>query len=304
MIHTKFGWTNDDEFLWGDLLYSSRGVERVKISDPLQLRCRLLGERDGSLGEWSTAANTLFASRCEPLSIALLHSFAAPLMRFQSHETPVICYLCRRSVTLDLMMAAIASAWGKPDGLFLGNDNPSVSQQLTTRSLGNLPAIYNRLELIDPGIISSTIWHLIRSKQKTILATASTVSVVKMIYQGPRKRRVLELKWIIPEGLNRIMHQQILPTLINNRGNAGHAYLSWLVQPENRKWAKAAFKQYADEFGMASRTRRIKFNALAEFAAAITVAGIICRNLGILEFSIDRISEWLMERILWKHRAI
>jgi Domain of unknown function (DUF927) len=319
----QFGWKNEDtEFLYGLTLYGKHGKRDVAGSDELQIRTSKRNEwigpySRGNLHSWTRAANSLFAAGCEAQSLTLLASFAAPLMRFQAGDEggAIISLVTRKSGTgKTTALAGAASVWGKRDGLGLTNSDSKISKFLTLGALGNLPIVYDEIETKDPKIIRDFVENFTNGRDKmratrtgsiahtastwqTVLISASNASLIDAMSTGndipALGRRILELPLIIPEALKHAIGDRLQQELTNNRGWAGDAYLTWLIQPANLAWTKAALEQWTAQVWQETKLGP-DYRFWVRLTGAVAVAGTIVNQLGLMEFSPNRIIEWLI----------
>ena len=320
MRYDQFGWKQDDTaFLYGLDLYGPAGTTHVMGNDELQVRCKedWVGPcKGGDLEGWKQAVNALFASGCEPQSVALLAAFAAPLMRFQERdEGGAIIHLVTRESGTGKSTALIgaASVWGRREGLGLTNEDTKVSKALTLGALGNLPVVYDEITLRDPEAIRAFVVNFTNGRDKmratragaihhtastwqTILISAANSSLVDAlsVQNNPEAPayRIMEFSLDVPKAYEQ--GDRLRKALRNNSGYAGKAFLEWLVQPGNLAWTKATLQQVTqqtwDRTGFRSEHR-----FWVRTLAAIAVAGVIVKQLGLVEFSVERIMAWLFE---------
>lgn len=321
--YEQFGWkTEDTEFLYGLTLYGKSGKVDVSGSDELQVRTSKRNEwvgpcARGNLNSWSNSANSLFAAGCEAQSLALLASFAAPLMRFQAGDEggAIVSLVTRKSGTgKSTALAGAASVWGKREGLGLTNADSKISKFLTLGALGNLPLVYDEIETKDPKIIRDFVENFTNGRDKmratrtgsiahtastwqTVLISASNASLIDAMSTGndvpALGRRILELPLVIPEALKHAIGDRLQQELTNNRGHAGDAYLTWLVQPDNLVWTKEALQHWTQQVWEQTRLGP-DYRFWVRLAGAVAVAGTIVSKLGLLEFSPKRIMDWLL----------
>ena len=322
MKFDQFGWKeNETAFLWGKRLFKAGGNEVVSGGEEVNLRGQWLLPRPGAdLRKWSEAANVFFAKGSEPQAVALLAGFAAPLMRFHATDEggAVLSLVSPKSGTgKTTALAAGASIWGRMEGLSLTNIDTRVSKAITLGVLGNLPVIYDELSNRDPEVVKEFIMVFTNGRDKmrgtveggirhtaahwqTILLTASNLSIVDLISSTSNIDapgfRVLELQVSVPPGREAQIGDKLRQTLDRNCGVAGEAYLNYLMQADVLAYVKEAIPRLTAE--MWARTKlETQHRFWVRTIASIAVAAQMVRQLGILEFSPQRIVDWLVEQV-------
>lgn len=320
--YEQFGWKDDDtSFFWGKRLYTHDSIHTVVGSDEVKTRAAFLTPKPGgSLQAWSRAADKLFAVGCEPHAFALLCSFAAPFMRFQSGDEggALVSLVSPESGTgKSTALAAVASVWGQYDGLSLNNYDTRVSKGITLGVLGNLPAVYDEIAHRDPevlkefvltftngrdrmrGTVDGAIRHT-AARWQTILVTAANRSIVELIRStDPTDApgfRILEFHTTPLVGMSKTDGDRLKEELKLNAGHAGEAYLDYITTPEANAWVRTAVRKHTEEVWS-----RGKFNHEHRFwvrtIGSVSVAATIVHKLGILSFSPERIVNWAIEHI-------
>lgn len=255
----------------------------------------------GTTAAWSEAANMLMAGGCEAQSFALLSSFAAPLMAlFPTKEGGAVVSIHggRRSGK-SVAMAAAGSVWGLPSMLALGNGGLARVAELR-----HLPVLATTLAHRDPYVASEFISAFLGPRDhRTMMLCIGGVSLRESIVPA-MGGCVTEFPVYVPRGL--IAPDKSSPSvlerkLLDNRGNAGVAYLHALCQPEVVPWAKkmlaSKYGVMVDELGLGLEWR-FQMRAIA----AVWIAGEICVRAGILEVSPERIARWAMDKCLPKKK--
>jgi hypothetical protein len=322
--YEQFGWKNDETaFLYGLDLYTAKGVERVSGNAELQTRCReeWVGPcKRGSLDGWKSTVNALFVAGCEPQSICLLASFAAPLMRLATSEeggAVLHLYTFESGTGKTTGINGAASVWGRKEGLSLTNEDTQVAKALTLAALGNLPVMHDELSVRDPKAIRDAVMEFSNGRSRmrgtrtgqirhtagtwqTIMISASNISLVDVLSSRDTidapAARVIELPFKIPANLKQQYGDKLNRALRANSGWAGDAYLRWLVP--NIGWAKEAMEKISEDLWAETKwPRAARF--WIRTIAGILVAGKIVEDLELVDFSVERLRDWMVKNVSW-----
>lgn len=318
----QFGWKEDNTaFLWGRKLYTPSGIVEVSGSDEVNYRAKMLGPKGGSLDEWRRAANRLFAAGFEPQSIGLLCGFAAPLMRFHGTTEGGAIFSTvsdRTAGGKSTALEAAASVWGQLRGTQLVDEDTKVAKGLKLGIYGNLPCTYDELAQRDPELIrqfvllftggvdrdrgttQGTLIHT-KSEWQTILLLASNKPLVDILSSIPGASsapsyRLLEFQASLPEGTDKPAGDAMRRAFFANAGHAGDAYLRYLVKPEVIEYVKQAIPIATQQVWEQTKLNN-DFRFWVRTVASIIVAGTIVEQLGILDFSVPRITTWLFDHM-------
>lgn len=320
MQYEQFGWKGEGAFLYGTQLYTPTSVTPALGNEEVRLRGQYLRPAPGgSLERWQAAANKLFAKGCEAQAFALLCSFAAPLMRFHStgEGGAIVSLTNEKSGTgKTTALEAVASVWGREEGLKLTDDDTRVSKGLTLGVLGNLPCTYDELYGRDPEIIKNFVLMFTNGRDKmrgtqngeikhtkatwqTILVLASNNSIVDILNSvdgtDAPSYRVLEFHTDIPKGIHG-KGDELKRALKDNSGYAGDAYLRRLVHPQTMQFVRdglPAWTQQVWDYTGLSNEHRFWVRTIA----SVIAAGAVVKGMGLLEFSPQRIANWAMEQV-------
>jgi hypothetical protein len=324
--YSQFGWKDaDNSFLFGNKLYTQNKTLAVVGAPEIERRARMLGPRAGSLAAWSAAANTLFATGCEPQSFALCCAFGAVLMRFLSEEEggAIVNLVSEVSATgKTTALEAIASVWGELDGLRLLDEDTQISRGVMLGTLGNLPCVFDELHKRDPDSIRTfcTMFTSGRDKLRakadgsirdpagdwqTILILGSNISLTDIMHtKNPEEAqafRILEL--IAEQTFTGNEGDKLRRTLKENRGWAGDAFVRYLMQPGVLQAVRADLDNIVNElwseFYGFDRRHRFWVRALA----CALCAGRIVTHIGILDFNSSRIIEWVINTLQDRNRS-
>ena len=326
--YDQYGWkANNTAFLYGTKIYTSQGEFEVAGSHELAIRNQWIGPGANAKGDtscgverWSNAANSLFAAGCEAQSVALLASFAAPLMRFLATDEggAIISLVTRKSGTgKTTALAAVSSVWGDRKGLSLTNDDNKVTKWLSLGALGNLPVIHDEIQTRDPLAIRDFVINFTNGRDKmratrdgeikhssstwqTLLVSASNSSLVDALASTSKADapayRILELPLDIPDDLKVVFGDKLKNELILNAGYAGEVYARYIVQPDVIAFIKAALEKYVHDIWTKTHLSN-EHRFWVRAVAVILVASLLVKQLDLIEFSVDRIADWLLAQI-------
>ncbi len=327
--YEQYGWkAQETAFLYGAKLYTAAGTTDAAVSHELSVRnqwigpgCNIKGSPEAfGLERWKQSVNALFATGCEAQSVALLASFAAALMRFTGTDEggAIISLVTRASgVGKTVALAGASSVWGDRKGLSLTNEDNRVTKWLTLGALGNLPLVYDELQTRDPIALRDFVINFTNGRDKmratregqirhststwqTLLITASNSSLVDSLSQSSQSDapafRVLELPLSVPKDLAYQMGDKLKNELIANAGYAGEVYAEYLAQPAAVAFIRDAVPEAIEKI-YAKTGCKNEHRFWVRAAACITVASLIVKELELVEFSSDRIVQWLLNQI-------
>jgi putative DNA primase/helicase len=318
----QFGWKNEDtEFLIGRRLYTSAGIKEVNGNDTLQQRARYFDgprSRNASLERWQRAANKMFAKGFEHQSLAILCGFAAPLMRFHSEGEggAIVSFISDKTNSgKTTALEAAASVWGDHRGLKLDDSDTRVAKGLKLGILGNLPCTFDELYERDPEEIRKFVIAFTNGMDKdrgtvdgglrvnkadwqTILLLSSNKSIVDALSNldasDAPAARVFELSTALPPGSNEDDFDKARRELNHNHGFAGHEYMKALMQPGHVNEIKENIPRYTKIVRKAAQLEA-KHRFWTRMIVSVLIAGTIVQRIGLLEFDIKRIRDWLLQ---------
>ena len=239
----------------------------------------------GTLEAWTEAANMLCAGGCEAQTMALLASFASPLMAlFPTDGCAVVSIWGGRQRGKSTAMTAAASVWGDP-------------KELTVSTLGHLnglPKLSENLANKDPGVVKSLITAASTSAHPSLWISASPTALLAVLFTEPQIAPGLELEVSVPKPLKeRGDKNRIESQLRMNRGHAGSAFIARLGG--QAEWAEDKLAERValirGETGLGEE-HRLSMRAIA----ACWVAAMLCADR-ILEIDPDRIARWAMKQM-------
>lgn len=318
--YDQFGWKDEDRaFLWGRRLYCRNTVHTVVGSPEVEHRSQFLQPAPGgSLERWSAAANQFFAAGLEPQSFGLLCAFGAPLMRFHTREEggAIVSFVSDQSGSgKTTTLEAAASVWGRLKGTKLADNDTKVAQGLKLGVMGNLPCTYDELASRDPEIIrqfvlmftggqdkdrgrsDGTLIHA-KAEWQTILLLASNKPLVDILSNldgtDAPAFRLLEFNTDLPAGTDVRKGDQLRRELAANSGWAGDAFLRALVQPEIIRFVSMGLPTWTDQIWKRTKLRP-EHRFWVRTAASVIAAATIVQRYQILDFSVQRITNWICD---------
>jgi len=319
VMYEQLGWKDDDtKFLVGDRLYGPNGVETVTGSDELKFRAKALACRPGgSLEGWKLFASKLFGVGREAQSFAVLAAFGAPLIRFlASDEGGAIISLVSRTSGKgkSTAMAGATTVWGKPDGVQLVNLDTQVAKGITFAAMGQLPIVFDELAAREPnqardfvevftngrdkmrGTQDGKIRHT-AARWQTMLITASNVSLIDTIRAAGGSDaityRVLEVPLLDLPAHVHVEGDQLKAGLFANWGYAGDFFARYMVRPDVLDWAKRHVVKTQQQI-IAENNFRAEHRFWARALACCTTAGLMCQEIGLLDFDVKSTLDWVL----------
>jgi hypothetical protein len=320
--YDQFGWKDgDNSFLVGKTLYTPTQVTQVSGNPTLEQRAqylRLSQAKGASLERWQHAANKLFQEGLEHQSLALLCGFAAPLMRFHSEGEggSILCLQSdKTSSGKTTALEAAASVWGHFKGTKLDETDTRVAKGLKLGLLGNLPCTFDELHERDPELIRQFVITFTNGSDKdrgtsdgglrvnkadwqTILIVASNTSIADKLSNHEASdapaARILELATSLPDHMSPHDFDHIRRELAQNSGFAGDAFMRRLIQPELVNWVRDNIPQWTKSVrNAAGLSDRHRF--WTRMIVSVIAAGTIVEQYKICDFSMKRMTDWLIK---------
>jgi hypothetical protein len=279
----KFGW-HGDTFVVGQRRYGGAGY--ADTAHPYPLLGPVPG---GSVEGWSAAATPLLSANCEAFTLALLSSFAAPLMSlFAPLHRGCVFSLTGPPASEGLALVAAASAWGKPEGLTV-----PLTEMLFRGSrlrhferINHLPVLIEAMSLRDPLNIRNIVTdYVLGPRHCGIMIATSPVSVIKGSFRERWDLMVCEVRLVSPPSIAKRI-DRIRYELATNAGHAGDLYASYLVIPATRPAVMERLTDYATEF---SRKVLAEYRSRVLWAAAVMTAAELVNRIELMEIDLDRV---------------
>jgi hypothetical protein len=135
---------------------------------------------------------------------------------------------------------------------------------------------------------------------QTTMITASNASLqdsIRSTGNDALATRIFEIATEIPAALRaEFAGDTLKDTLRNHSGHAGARFLAAIVQPENLAKARHGLEKYSKDMWQATGLPQ-QYRFWVRLAASIAVASEIVKGIGLLEFSPQRILEWLVKEM-------
>lgn len=326
--YSQFGWKSDNSFLVGDVLLKDGTPHRAHGTDKLTPLMRTMAvPKEGSLEEWTTAADKFFAPGMEAHGFALLTSFAAPLMKFVAglgDGGSILSLISEDSGRGKTPISeAIASVWGDLDSTVVtGNFTENRRIESIVRHC-NLPQVQEEMTLSDPAIAAESVkkfttgcdrGRLDRSgagsavpeRYQTILVSIANNSLYEMVAQVDKaaSRRVFELEIKRPDNEAFSNLGGITREMMRCRAYAGRRYAQILTTPGIPQYLKEHLTGLTtDTPGSVIMRYRNTLETQAEhrfivwLLATIDVAARLTTHYGLLHFDVERIMGWAVDQV-------
>lgn len=318
--YSQFGWKEERKaFLVGDTLIREGGAEEAAYGDEeLAPRMSLMKlPKNGSLEQWTRAADRMYAAGMEAYSFTLLAAFAAPLMSFcvgESEGGAILSLMSGGSGRgKSRVLEAMASVWGSYDAVGTTGKDTDNSRFRVISKLCNLPVLEDELTQMDPVLLRNFVKDftvgrdktrarrdgsvLVRdSRYQTILICAANNSMYETVRTSGDNGAVARIFEIdMPETdsaeFDSVRFQDTLDTMRANRGYAGRKYVQTLMQPGMVQWVQknveAARAHYINLLATEPEHRYI-----VHLMTSMLVASAVVQHAGILHFDANRIMAW------------
>lgn len=286
MTHDSQGW-KDTKFLLGNTLIGTGADERVNLT-PEAGRVAGAIKYFNSFEKWSSLSDTLFAQGQEARGLALLSTFAAPLLPLLGEGGIAICLVTEQKHQVEMLFSGIQSAWGRQQGLHISRALAFPKKFEILKACGALPCVFPDLFVTDPSVVSQFIEAALA--QNTVLVSASPKYLNRDISfrdlnPQAEERRVLE----IPLPLSTPQADAELTSVYhNNFGHAGKKFIRYITY--NHTFIKQHLAEYQKSVAQKLGDRKNE-RLVLNFLACVGMAARICDKLGIVHVTPSRMIE-------------
>ena len=316
IMRTQFGWVDkDSKFILGDREITKDGVFYSPPSNVTKDIAQFIHAR-GTLEKWQEVFNTYNLPGLEPHAFAALTGFGSPLLKFTGLEGAIINVIhpesgSGKSTTLYMCN----SVMGHPKRLgSIWKDTVNAKIQLLG-VMNNLANTIDEITNTTPAEFSELAYSITQGRGKNrVKNSANEMRVNNTSWQGISLasanasfyEKLGSLK-TTPDGeMMRLLEYQISPNtlidptlgkqlfdhqLMENYGHAGEVYVQWLVN--NLEEAKDLLMKVQARIDKQLQIAQ-KERFWSATAACNITGGLIAKNLGLIDFDMKRIYDWLV----------
>jgi hypothetical protein len=326
---STFGWTEDRTgFLMGDRLYQIDGTMRkVILGRDAAKKAACLPEPTGTLEGWSVPVNAMYNRvGMEPMQYAICHYIASPISVFGDHIYKGIPLALTGSESGKGKTTAVQvalAAYGDPSELTIstwaGTTYKAFCQRMSV--LQNIPTCIDEITKIKPDELSDVLYSMANgknrerlqsSKGKVEFADTLTWSLHSGMTANKHLSHTLALNGANTEaeavrfieiqtdvyhtpGLDTGEVSQWLGRIMRNRGKVGEAFVQYLLQHQDT--IPSRISQKSLEISAAGEAKNPQYRFYRSNAAMTLVTAEILTELGIIQFDVARLTQWIIDHI-------
>jgi len=318
IMRSQFGWTEDNKkFILGEQEISA---DKVAYSPP--------SASTGSLADWLKPVGDFEAWKktvkiydqpgFEPHAFAFFTAFGAPLLKHLNHKGAIVNLINNTSGTgKSTILKMCNSVWGHPEELMLQWKDTMNSMIHRLGVMNNLPVTIDEITKLSGDHFSDLAYSISQGRGKnrmkqhenaerinatkwaTIALCSSNASFydkLSSLKSTPDGEfmRLLEYKIDLTGNLTKEQADEIFNRLYDNYGHAGVEYAKYLVSDlETAIDSVMQVQQMVDKaINLTSRER------FWSAVIACNIAGaLIAKDLGIIDFNIKRVFDWVVKEI-------
>lgn len=323
-MRLQFGWAdNDRKFIVGDREY---GIDGVFHSPPSSATANIAAHMvpKGSLEKWKEVFALYGQPGMEHLAFAALTAFGSPLIKFTGQSGCILNLHSPDSGTgKTTTLHMINSVWGDPKKLCAIKDDTLNAKIIRLGVHNNLPMCVDEITNMKPEEVSVLAYNISQGKGKdrvmqhsnALRYNASTWQTSAACSSNSSLYEKLGYKDMADGEMMRIIEYQIEKTsiidpvvakqmfdhqLLNNYGHAGGIYAEYLVSNTEDISAAVLATQAIIDADL-ELTQRERFWS-AKYAANFT-GGRIAKQLGLIDWDLERIYEWARTHLTPSLRA-
>jgi len=314
-MRTQFGWVeNDSKFIMGDKEITKDGT----FYSPPSLTTEFFAEKihvKGDMEKWKEVFNLYGIKGMEPHAFGALTAFGSPLMKFTGLKGAIINVIYEFAGSgKSTILRMCNSVYGMPYELMAIQKDTLNAKMTQLGVMNSLPNTIDEITNMKPDEFSDLSYGISQGRGKNrqksqenslrvnnaswqnmtlCSANASFYEKLTALKNTPDGESVRLLEYKIEpndligvaKGKEMFDHQ-----LNNNYGHAGEIYISWLVN--NLEEAIDLVKKV-----QARLDKEVQFTARERFwsatAACNIAGGLIARHLGLHDYDMAAVYEWL-----------
>ena len=317
-MRTQFGWADkDSKFIIGEQEVSA---SKVSYSPPSTATGSLAEwlKPTGSYDEWKKTAQIYNQPGFEPHAFGFFTAFGAPLLKHLNLKGAIINLINNTSGTgKSTVLKMCNSVWGHPEELMLQWKDTMNSMIHRLGVMNNLPVTIDEITKLSGDHFSDLAYSISQGRGKNRMkqhenaeranvtkwstmalcsSNASFYDKLSSLKATPDGEfmRLLEYRIDLTGNLTKEEADAVFNRLYDNYGHAGVEYAQYLVgNLETSLDAVMQIQQKLDKaIGLTSRERF--WSAII----ACNIAGaLIAKDLGIIDFDIKRVFDWIVKEV-------
>jgi energy-coupling factor transporter ATP-binding protein EcfA2 len=318
IMRTQFGWTErNDEFILGEKEIAASGTTYSPPSSTTGSLASYLVPT-GDYDEWKRIAKTYDQPQFEPHAFGFFTAFGAPLLKHLNLKGAIINLINNTSGTgKSTVLKMCNSVWGHPEELMLQWKDTQNAMIHRLGVMNNLPVTIDEITKMSGDHFSDLVYSISQGRGKnrmmqhsneerhnaTKWATIALCSSNASFYDKLASlkstpdgefMRLIEYRIEVTDILSKEEADAIFTPLYSHYGHAGVQYAEYLVG--NLEAAVDLVMQVQQKIdkavGLTSRER------FWSGAVACNIAGaLIAKDLGIIDFDIKRVYDWIVQEL-------
>lgn len=329
-VMDSLGWSKDmNTFLLGNKLYKTSG-QVVEVSPKGNAATYSAHTKPlGTLQKWKEIANIYNRKGAEWGQTALASAFASPLMPIGSVEKAALLFLTGdKGVGKSTALQLAVSVFGDPTELMINKDDTPLARIAKLGMMSNISAGFDEMTDLSPQEASALAYQITQGRGKDrmgdqgkslqtnrtywsclpiMTANDSIIEALSLHSQDATAQmsRVLEVK------VTDLCHlysekehdeaRMLLRQLDRNFGTAGDVYMRWVTSNMDtvEKMIYETEKLFLKRTGLGN-----DFRFYTYMCVRMLVGIIIAKRLGLVDYDINGLYDYLVERVMLSKRRI
>lgn len=312
----QMGWTTDNEgFVVGELEYTKTGIRLAPAASTTRSIAPYFSAK-GDIEAWSDIANFFARPGCEAHAFTVLLGFGAPLLKLFNtvsvRGAMINLYSNKGGTGKTTAQMVCNSIFGHPSELLLKKDDTVAAKLQWMGMLNTIAVTMDEITNITDEDLSALTYEIPQGRAKhrmeaqynklrknfltwtTFAITSSNSSMydkimrLKSIADG-EVRRLIEVYVPEPEGVSKATTDAVFAGLAYNYGVAGPIFIQYVLDnmEEVAKLLQSVKTRVDNQVRMEQADRFYSH----VFACALA-AGLICKQLGILDYDMKHMFEY------------